>query len=103
MPEVATVEQQIGRATQGEDTFGPNRCEFHIELKPGADAEEAAAGIHAALARHPGTEAEVLTFLGDRISETLTGETAPFVVNIFGESLATLDAKAMEVKKVLKA
>jgi CzcA family heavy metal efflux pump len=102
VPEVATVEQQIGRATQGEDTFGPNRCEFHIELKPGADAEEAAAGIHAALARHPGTEAEVLTFLGDRISETLTGETAPFVVNIFGESLATLDAKAMEVKKVLE-
>ena len=102
IPEVATVEQQIGRATQGEDTFGPNRCEFHIELKPGADAEQAAIGLHAALARHPGTEAEVLTFLGDRISETLTGEDAPFVINLFGDSLATLDAKALEVKKVLE-
>ncbi len=102
VPEVATVEQQIGRAAQGEDTFGTHRCEFHIELKPGADATKASIGIHAALAKHPGTEAEVLTFLGDRISETLTGENAPFVINLFGDNLTELDAKAAEVKKVLE-
>ena len=45
----------------------------------------------------------MLTFLGDRISETLTGETAPVVVNIFGEDLDVLDAKAREVVKVLEA
>ena len=44
----------------------------------------------------------MLTFLGDRIGETLTGETAPVVVNIFGEDLDVLDAKAQEVAKVLK-
>ena len=56
------------------------------------------------LNRFPGiTSFEVLTFLGDRISETLTGETAPVVVNIFGENLDVLDVKAGEVANVLKA
>ena len=36
LPFVATVEQQVGRAEQGEDTWGPERCEFHIELKRGS-------------------------------------------------------------------
>lgn len=31
---IATVEQQIGRAELGEDPWGPERCEFHVELKP---------------------------------------------------------------------
>jgi len=44
----------------------------------------------------------VLTFLGDRIGETLTGEAAPVVVNIFGEDLDLLDVKAREVANVLK-
>jgi len=33
-PHIATVEQQIGRAEQGEDPWGPHRSEFHVELKP---------------------------------------------------------------------
>ena len=33
-PEIATAEMQVGRAEQGEDTWEPNRCEFHVELKP---------------------------------------------------------------------
>ncbi len=31
---IATVEQQVGRAEQGEDTFPPSRSEFHVELQP---------------------------------------------------------------------
>ena len=37
LPYVATVEQQIGRAELGEDTWGPHQSEFHVELKPDAD------------------------------------------------------------------
>src|SRR5262249_1785504 len=33
-PNIKTVEQQIGRAEMGEDTWGPHRSEFHVELKP---------------------------------------------------------------------
>jgi Cu/Ag efflux pump CusA len=41
-PRIATVAQQAGRAEQGEDTWGPNRSEFHVELKAISGAEEAA-------------------------------------------------------------
>src|SRR6185436_15122707 len=37
---IATVEQQVGRAEQGEDPWGPHRCEFHVELKPISAEEE---------------------------------------------------------------
>ncbi|MEY2410432.1 MAG: hypothetical protein QOF48_3102 [Verrucomicrobiota bacterium] len=102
-PHIATVEQQVGRAEQGEDPWGPHRCEFHVDLKAmPADEEEKMAGeIRKILEGFPGIQFEVLTFLGDRIGETLTGETAPVVINIFGDDLDALDAKSREVVKVL--
>jgi len=102
-PRIDTIEQQVGRAELGEDPWGPNRSEFHMDLKPMPGREEAkmADEVRDILKQFPGIQFEVLTFLGDRISETLTGETAPVVVNIFGEDLDVLDAKAAEVAKVL--
>ena len=104
IPQIATVEQQVGRAEQGEDTWGPEKSEFHIELKPDLPGEEqAAAGdaIRAVLKATPGIQYEVLTFLGDRIGESLGGETAPVVINLFGDDLNQLDAKAREVATAL--
>jgi Cu/Ag efflux pump CusA len=102
---VATVEQQVGRAELGEDPWGPHRSEFHVELKPiaGKDEEKVEEELNDLLKKIPGIQFEVLTFLGDRIGETLTGETAPVVVNIFGDDLDALDAKAQEVANVLKS
>jgi CzcA family heavy metal efflux pump len=105
LPTIATVEQQIGRAEQGEDTWGPHRSEFHVELRP-VDArtqERTADDIRSVLVGFPGIQSEVLTFLGDRISETITGEVAPFVVNVFGDDLDVLDAKARQVANVLSS
>lgn len=101
---IATVEEQVGRAQQGEDTWEPNRAEFHIELKPdvpGEVQEKLMDGIGDVLKDVPGISYEVLTFLGDRISESISGEAAPIVVNVFGEDLDIIDAKAAEVVKVL--
>ena len=42
----------------------------------------------------PVCNVEVVTFLGDRLSESLTGETAQEVINIFGDDLDTLDSVA---------
>ncbi len=101
---IATVEQQVGRAELGEDTWGPHRSEFHVELRPMPGEQEAkmADDVRDILKKFPGIVSfEVLTFLGDRIGETLTGETAPVVVNIFGTDLDVLDAKAREVADVL--
>jgi len=93
LPEVASVEMQIGRAEAGEDTFPPHRSEFHVELRDvGAAGEDAAVThIRAVLARYPGLQSEVLTFLGDRVSESLSGETAAVAVGIYGGDLDTLD------------
>ncbi len=104
MPEIDTVEQQVGRAELGEDPWGPHRSEFHVELKalPGMDQAKVADNIRAVLGQFPGLQSEVVTFLGDRIGETLTGETAPVVVNVFGDDLDVLDAKAQEVVRVLQ-
>ena len=100
---VATVEQQIGRAERGEDTWGPHRSEFHVELETLDAREQVRVGeeIRAVLAGYPGLQSELLTFLGDRISETITGEVAPVVVNIFGDDLDALDATAREVVRAL--
>lgn len=102
-PNIATVEQQAGRAELGEDPWGPHRCEFHVDLKPiDAEEEEKMTGeIREILAQFPGIQFEVLTFLGDRIGETITGETAPVVISVFGDDLEMLDAKAREVVRIL--
>ncbi len=103
-PAIRSVSQQAGRAEMGEDTWGPQRCEFHIELKPGnADEEEVQKQIKDTLDKFPGLETEVLTFLGDRIGETVSGETAPVVVKVFGDDLDVLDEKAQEIKDVLQS
>lgn len=103
IPEVESVGLQVGRAEMGEDTWGVNRAEFHIELKPtaGEGQEQVQDAIRAVLERYPGLQSEVLTFLGDRIGESISGETAQVVVSIFGDDLDVLDAKAREVMDVL--
>ena len=101
---IATVEQQVGRAEQGEDTWPPNRSEFHIELKPNLDGEtmeKVGDALRDIFSKYPGLQFEVLTFLGDRIGETISGETAPVVVNVFGDDLDVIDARANEVARVL--
>jgi len=103
IPQIASVEEQIGRAEGGEDTWGTHRGEMHVELKPtgGEDQEKVQDAIRNTLAKFPGVQSEVLTFLGDRIGETISGETAQVVVNIFGDDLDVLDAKANEVAAAL--
>jgi len=101
--EIQSVEEQVGRAQGGEDTWGPHRGEMHVELKPSAGVNQAEVqdAIRDVLAKYPGVQSEVLTFLGDRIGETIAGETAQVVLNIFGDDLDVLDAKAQAVAAAL--
>jgi CzcA family heavy metal efflux pump len=104
IPGVATVEQQIGRSQGGEDTWGTERSEMHLELKPhvsGARQDAIEAQIHKTLDHYPGLQTEVVTFLGDRIGESLTGETANLAINIYGADADTLEAVAGQVAAAL--
>ena len=104
LPYVATIEKQVGRAALGEDTWGPHQTEFHVELKPDADVDqdEAEKALRDILSHYPGLQSEVVTFLGDRISESLTGETADIVVKVFGDQLDTLDATGQNIAQALR-
>jgi CzcA family heavy metal efflux pump len=99
---VDTVEQQIGRAELGEDPFAPNRSEFHVELKrvSPSDEERIEGEIRRVLQAVPGIRFDIMTFLGDRISETITGETAPVVIRLFGDDLDELDRTASRIADV---
>jgi Cu/Ag efflux pump CusA len=46
-------------------------------------------------------QSEALTFLGDRISESLSGETAKVAISIYGADLDTLDRSAADIAAVL--
>jgi len=59
--------------------------------------------IQALLTKFPGIQSEVLTFLGDRIGESIAGETAQVVISVFGENLDMLDRKAQEIAQVLSS
>jgi Cu/Ag efflux pump CusA len=103
LPYVAMVTQQVGRAELGEDTWGPHRSEFHVELKADTEVDQSAAQdvLRRIVGHYPGLQSEVLTFLGDRISESLTGETAQVAVKVFGEDLEALDATGDKILAVL--
>jgi CzcA family heavy metal efflux pump len=105
-PYIDTVEQQVGRAEKGEDTQPPNWSELHVELKPHLPGKIQAGvedDIRKILGGIPGVQFDVTTFLGDRIGETIGGEVSPVVVNVFGDDLDLLDAKAKEIHDVLAA
>ena len=103
LPYVQSIEQQVGRAELGEDTWGPHRSEFHVELKAGASVDQSAAQIELRniLDHYPGIQSEVVTFLGDRISESLSGETAQVAVKVFGNDLDALDATGEQIVAAL--
>jgi len=103
LPYVQSIEQQIGRAELGEDTWGPHRSEFHVELKPDATVDQSVAQeeLRHILEQYPGVQSEVVTFLGDRISESLSGVNAQAVIKIFGDDLDVLDKSADKVVAAL--
>jgi CzcA family heavy metal efflux pump len=103
LPYVQSIEQQVGRAELGEDTWGPHRSEFHVELKADAkvDQQDAEEQLRKILADYPGLQSEVVTFLGDRISESLSGETAQVAVKVFGEDLDAIDKAGNDIMRVL--
>ena len=104
LPQVRSVAQRAGRAEESEDTWGPHYSELEVDLKPGLsgeDAEKAQADIRRTFAGFLGVSAAVMTFLTERIEETLSGYTAAVVINIFGNDLDLLDHKAQDIARAL--
>ncbi|HEY4366252.1 MAG TPA: efflux RND transporter permease subunit [Steroidobacteraceae bacterium] len=103
LPYVQSIEQQVGRAELSEDTWGPHRSEFHVELKPDATVNQSMAQqeLRDILGHYPGIQSEVVTFLGDRIGESLSGETAQVAIKVFGDDLDNLDRVGASISSAL--
>ncbi|MDD1494071.1 MULTISPECIES: efflux RND transporter permease subunit [Burkholderia] len=103
VPGVRLVAQRAGRANEVVDPVGVQLSEFEVDLDPmGASGQRATLhGIQNALSRFPGLTTSVNTFLVERIDETISGATAPVVVNVFGDNLDVIDRKAQEIARLL--
>ncbi|OYV41442.1 MAG: CusA/CzcA family heavy metal efflux RND transporter [Rhodospirillales bacterium 20-64-7] len=103
LPFVRSVAQRIGRAELTLDTHGSHQSEFEVDLRSagGKPEENAKARIMAALSDIPGVTISVNTFLTERINETLSGETAPVAIHIFGSDLKAIDTTAAKVDSVV--
>ena len=105
LPAVRSVAQRAGRAEQSsEDTWGPHYSEFEVDLRPGLSADEAdktEAMLRRTFAGFVGVSASVMTFLTERIEETLSGYTAAVAISVIGNDLDVLDQKAQEIAAVL--
>jgi Cu/Ag efflux pump CusA len=103
LPFVRSVAQRVGRAELSEDTWGPHYSEIEVDLKPvSGEQEETDLGtIRQTLSKFSGQSFSVLTFLTERIEETISGYTASTVVNIYGDDLDQLDREANQIARVL--
>ncbi len=102
---IESVSQWAGRAERGADTYGSHYSEFEVRLKPLSGKEQQAIleKLRAILAATPGILYEANTFLTERIDETISGYTAPVVVNIYGNDLSVLDIKAQEIVQMMRS
>ncbi|AQV92646.1 acriflavin resistance protein [Cupriavidus necator] len=106
VPNVRTVAQRVGRTARGVDVFGPQYSELEIDLKPGLGAEaqeQTLAQLRSLLSGFPGLTFTTQTFLTERVQETISGYTAPVIVNVFGPDLDVLDSLARQVSGTLNA
>lgn len=103
VPGVRLVAQRAGRADGVVDPTGVHLSEFEVDLEPmGATGQSRALDrIGEALARLPGLSTSVNTFLEERIDETISGATAPVVVNVFGNDLDVIDRTAQQIAQLV--
>jgi CzcA family heavy metal efflux pump len=91
----------IGQALLGEETVGVDFGENWISIDPKANYEETRGKVEEVVAGYPGMFTNVETYLAERISEVISGESEPIVVRLLGDDLQVLRSKAQEVKRML--
>lgn len=104
VPGIESVAEQIGRAVNGQDPDAPNLSEFDIQINPakGYTPDQIEASIHDVFESFPNQLTEIYSVLAERIGETLSGESSPFFVSVFGNDLDTDDAVATRIAAVLQ-
>jgi CzcA family heavy metal efflux pump len=104
IPGVKSVAEQIGRAENGQDPDTPNKSEFEVQIDPRNvhTATDIDAAIRDVFDDYPNQLVEIYSVLAERIGETLSGESAPFSVSVFGADLDVDDKVASDIAEVLE-
>ncbi len=105
IPGVESVSQWAGRAERGADTYGSHYSEYEVRLSSlsGSEQQDVLEQIRKILTEFPGILFEANTFLIERIDETISGYTAPVVINIYGNNLTILDNKAQQIAQIMRS
>ncbi|MFI4980968.1 MAG: efflux RND transporter permease subunit, partial [Nevskiales bacterium] len=104
IPGVKSVAEQIGRSENGQDPDAPNKSEFEVQIDPaqGYTATQIEERIRHTFDDFPNQLVEIYSVLVERIGETLSGESAPFFVSVFGSDLDGDDRVASQIAEVLQ-
>ena len=94
----------IARAEVGEEIYGANFSELWVSLGDfRGDYPLARKKIERVMARHPGFQHDLQTYLQERIREVVGGGTgAAIVLRIYGPELDGLRSRALEVEDLIK-
>lgn len=102
VPEVKSTGRRTGRAELDEHAEGVHYTEIDVDLKKSKRSrEEVLEDIRAKLAVVPGVNVNVGQPISHRIDHLQSGVRAQIAVKLFGEDLATLRAKAEEIRNVM--
>ena len=110
-PQVTVVGSELGRPDDGTDPTGFFNCEFYVGLKPYSDKSWNEGKVHTKAQLTEAIEKQLQAYPGvifnytqpaeDAVDEALTGLKSALAVKIFGPDLNVLEAKALEIKRVL--
>lgn len=102
IPEVKSTGRRTGRAELDEHAEGVHYSEIDVDLKKSERSrEEVLKDIREKLAVIPGVNINVGQPISHRIDHLQSGVRAQIAVKLFGDDLATLRAKAEEIKNVM--
>jgi cobalt-zinc-cadmium resistance protein CzcA len=110
-PQVTEVGSEHGRPDDGTDPTGFFNAEFYVGLKPYSDPSwngeirnkpELIEAVNKRLAAFPGIIFNYTQPAEDAVDEALTGLKSSLAVKIYGPDLAVLQAKGVEIKKILE-
>jgi len=84
--------------------YGSHYSEYEVRLEPlsGAKQQQILNQLREMLTNFPGIGFEANTFLTERVDETISGYTAPVVVNLYGNDLNVLDAEAQTLARIMQ-
>jgi Cu/Ag efflux pump CusA len=101
IPGVSNVGAHVGRAIMSDERSNVNTGEIWISMDPSADYDRTLADIESTVEGYPGLSRSVTTYPSDRVADVFGDPERDVAVRIYGQDLATLEARADAVRTAI--